>query len=147
MHKYLFRIIALAIIFSPLNLPVFGSNHLVEMFQEGVRLSNQGEYQKALNVYSEVIAADPSYAAAHLGIGIAYINLKKPENALPYVRRATELNPRNRKAFFILARLYERADQKANAIKTWEHFLSLGPEAKYGRIAKRHLGKLSEDAR
>jgi len=147
MNRHLFKILAVTFIFSAITRPLSGSDLLVEKFQEGVRLSNAGEYQKALSVYTQIISADPSYAAAHLGLGIAYINLKKPEDALPPIRRASELNPRNRKAFFILARLYERAEQRTNAIRAWEHYLTLNPEAKYGKIAKRHLERLKKDVR
>lgn len=122
-------------------------NDSVIRFQAGVKLSNEGRYEEAARVFQSIISEDSSYAAAHLALGIAYINLKRPEDALPHVRRATIIDSRNRKAYFILARLYERSEQRVNAMHAWEHYLTLNPEPKYGRVAKRHLQRLREDVR
>ena len=119
-----------------------GVSGLRDKLSEGVEHSNRGEYDKAAEVFRQIIQADSGYADAHLALGIAYINMERPGEALPYLERAAELDPESRKALFVLARLYERNEDTARAAVTWERFLLLNPEARFERIARRHLERL-----
>ncbi len=122
--------------------PYAGAGGADSLFREGVRLSRQGEYQKASRIFREVLDKDYSFTDAHLALGVALINMKRTGEAFYHIRKATELDSENTRALFILARLYEKNEETARAIETWERFLSLNPGRRHKNIAERHLNRL-----
>ena len=83
-----------------------------------------------------------NYANAYLALGIVYINKQMVNEAAELLEKAVELDPINKKAHFILARLYERLENEDRAIQVWEKYILLGPDTKYMKIAKKHLERL-----
>jgi len=52
-----------------------------------------GEYEKSLTDCEEVIKRNPVHFGALSGFGLNYLQLQKPEQALPYFQRALDVNP------------------------------------------------------
>ncbi len=58
----------------------------------------QGNYDRAIELYKEVIRLNPRFDGAHFGLGVAYYKLGKYDEALPFFDTAIRLNPRDEKA-------------------------------------------------
>ena len=52
------------------------------------------QYAEGIRVFQEILRKDPSNAAASYYMGRFYLAQEKPEQAMPYLQRATELAPR-----------------------------------------------------
>lgn len=52
-----------------------------------------GEYEKSLADCEEVLQRNPVHFGALSGFGLNYLQLQKPEQALPYFQRALDVNP------------------------------------------------------
>ncbi|MGM0567826.1 MAG: tetratricopeptide repeat protein [Elusimicrobiota bacterium] len=143
--KFIRSIIVLFVIFSSAVLIARPeNNNLSEDFKKGLQLSKQGEHEAAIRILEKVIEKEEKYPDAHLAIGVACINVKKTTEAFKYIKKASEIDPENKRALFILARLYEENEEIEKAIDAWERFIELEPEKKYRKNAKRNLKRLRE---
>lgn len=144
--KYIMITVILGV---PLILSVWGLGNGISRegnnsFSEGVKYSNRGEYEKAVEIFESILEKENDNSAVQLALGIAYLNMKQPDSAFEHIEISARLDPQRKKTLFILARLYEKNDQISKAVKTWRKFLDLTPETKYKKIAERHLKRLSE---
>jgi len=117
-------------------------DEIEQHFKRGVEYTNLGKYDKAIQEFTSVITNDKDYADAYLALGIVYVQKKMDREAVELLKKATELNPKEKMAYFILARVYEKIEENENAIQIWEKFLTLKPEDKYVKIAEKHLKRL-----
>ena len=60
---------------------------------QGVSLYGSGEYQKAIEEFSQTIELDPQYAEAYYIRGHSYANLGQYERAIEDFDNAIELEP------------------------------------------------------
>lgn len=60
--------------------------------QEGLRALADGEYEVAVDVFSDITRLSPEVAAAQFDLGLAFEGLGQPESAVESLRRAVELN-------------------------------------------------------
>jgi tetratricopeptide (TPR) repeat protein len=67
-------------------------------FNQGVDLSHQRDYVKAIRAYQKVIELDPGYAEAYNNLGIIYHETGDSDRALAAYQKAIETNPRYEKA-------------------------------------------------
>src|SRR5436853_1249124 len=51
-----------------------------------------GRYQEAADTYKKLIAIDPNNSTAHVSLGAAFMDLKRPDEAEREVRRALKIN-------------------------------------------------------
>ncbi len=72
------------------------------------------------------------------------INMKMELEAVELLEQAIKLDPSNKKAYFILARLYEKLENREEAIQTWEDFIALNPDKKDIERAEKHLKRLKD---
>ncbi|RRA49449.1 hypothetical protein D1Y84_15350 [Acidipila sp. EB88] len=77
--------------------------------QEGLAALRAGEPEKALAIFTQRIAADPSDAAANLLAATAAIALYQPADAVRYAERAHALEPANWKVHTTLVTAYSMA--------------------------------------
>jgi tetratricopeptide (TPR) repeat protein len=54
---------------------------------------DQGKYEDAASNYRKAVELNPSYAAAHLGLGKALWKLGRREESIHHLRLAVKLNP------------------------------------------------------
>lgn len=120
------------------------TDEMKKIFRKGIEYTNQGKYDKAIRKFTQVITDDKDYANAYLALGIVYINKKMGSEAGELLEKAIELNPMNKKTYFILARLYEKLEEEEKAIQMWEKYLALNPDDKYAEIAQKHLKRLKD---
>lgn len=111
--------------------------------QEAVRLQpniaamhhNLGNALRALDrfvdaraAYLEALRLDPNLAMAHAHLGLTLSNEGPTDEALKWLKRATELEPRNAKFWEYLAEAHDELEEPAQAILSWQRVLELGED-------------------
>ena len=60
-----------------------GKSAAEHLYDHGVGLQRRGQLEEAVQAYSEAIRLDPALVQAYNNRGAAYVNLGKPELAIP----------------------------------------------------------------
>jgi len=89
--------------------------------------SDLGQYQKAIDDYSEAIRLDPLYACAYLNRGYAYHDLNQDEKAIQDYSLAIEVKPDYAGAYFHRGNAYQNLKQYEKAIQDYKHALEIDP--------------------
>lgn len=91
-----------------------------EMYNEGIKSSQEGDLDAAILSYQGAIKFDPNYADAHLNLGAIYFERKQYELALEQFEKAVEIDPNNADALANLGRVeyvLRRYDASAAALQ------------------------------
>jgi len=81
-----------------------------------------GDYAKAEENYKRSLALDPKSAEANLGVSQALVQQGRLDDAVPYLRKATEIRPNLRDYLLQLGTLYEKANRPAEAMAIYREF-------------------------
>lgn len=81
--------------------------------EDALKAYTQGRYQDALNLYLALDEKAPNQALIKYNIGTIYLLFKWPEQALPYLKQATNLDPADAR----YVRAYRRTLEAASAQK------------------------------
>lgn len=74
-----------------------------------------GQYAGAVQTFEVVLRETPKTFVANLFLGLSQMRLRHPQQALPYLQRAQELNPTNAQAILALADAYAALPEYDNA--------------------------------
>jgi tetratricopeptide (TPR) repeat protein len=85
-------------------------------FAKGNELSQQGQFQEAVNAYQKSIEQNPLSPPAHYNLGIAYKNLQAFDKAISAFKKTLELEPFHLDARLSLGNVYNRLNQWEDAI-------------------------------
>ncbi len=80
-----------------------------------LELAREKQFEPAIVQFQEVIRREPGLATAHLNLGVALMQLKRPEEALGPFERAAELNPADEKAKTYVKSVREMLQRGAGA--------------------------------
>ncbi len=100
-----------------------------------------GDRGEAAMIYGDLAAKSPDVAELQLMAGLA---TGETNDALAFLRRATELDRKNADAFVALAAAYERAGRPVDAVAAYESAFALRPATSQ---EERILAKAKEDAK
>lgn len=85
--------------------------------------------QEAIRYYKEALVVYPDFVSAHNNLGSIYANfLGEYETAVPYFRRAVELDSSYTQAIFNLAFCLDKTGKKDEAIRLYEKALAMDPD-------------------
>ena len=101
-----------------------------DLFLAAVEAEEAGDRQRAIGLYEQIVAADPSYAAAFINLGTIYFHLRQYGRAEELYRHATEVDPDYVLAFFDLGNVLDELDRPDESIAAYERAVVLAP--KYG---------------
>lgn len=87
-----------------------------------------GEYEKALEIYSKISKNTPNSARALVGIGRCYRASGNFENAKQFLRQALEKNKKYIQAYFDLAICLLAADEKYAALQAFDYAIHINPK-------------------
>ena len=77
-----------------------------QLFHEGQLARINGEYYEAISWLQQVIDADPSFADAHMELGLALCYIGDFDASLQQLTLATEIAPQHAEARLNLAKIY-----------------------------------------
>ena len=100
-----------------------------EMFQRAVQLEEDAAtLPQAAELYREILAERPNYAAAAINLGTIHYNMREYALAEELYRRATEADPEYALAFFDLGNVLDELKRLPDAIGAYERAIALVPQ-------------------
>ena len=101
---------------------------LDELWQEGNGTVNSLDYDRQIEVYTQIIALDPDDANALYNRGVIYSNLKNYEKAIKDYNQAIKLKPDYAKAFYNRGVIYSDLKNHEKAIEDYNQAIKLKPD-------------------
>jgi tetratricopeptide (TPR) repeat protein len=99
------------------------------MFQRAVRLEeNPATLPEAAEMYRNILALRPGYAAAAINLGTIHYNQRDFPLAEQLYRRATEADPEYALAFFDLGNVLDELKRLPDAISAYQKAIILVPQ-------------------
>ena len=95
------------------------------LFQEGVSYENSGQYDKAIETFSQVIAQQPDFFDGYNHRGNSYALKKEYEKALPDYQRAVELSPGEATLYYNRALTYHLMKKFPEALADYNRAIEL----------------------
>jgi hypothetical protein len=68
------------------------------LYKEGMKLAEVGQFSQAAENFQQALRLDPEYADAYAALGRAYFKMRQWQKATDNLRRAAELNKKQREA-------------------------------------------------
>jgi Tfp pilus assembly protein PilF len=97
------------------------------MVSEGDKLADENKWAEAIEVYKLAVRLDPSYAAAHGGLGDAYFNTGNWDQALASYKEQARLAPNDAQAQFDLGYAFNAMGRHGEAFAPLVRATSLDP--------------------
>lgn len=82
---------------------------LSELYNEGEKLKDDGDYDAAISKFREILDQDDAFGLAHFALAVAYGKVGQHEEAVRHGERACELEPNDPFSFTALSVTYQRA--------------------------------------
>jgi tetratricopeptide (TPR) repeat protein len=99
-----------------------------EIFDNGVLLFKQGQYQKAIDTFSELIKIAPDHADAYKNRGVSYMKQQKFDLAIKDFQIAKELFPELKGLYSNLGVAWYYKKEYKKAIENYDIELEMAPE-------------------
>ena len=104
------------------------ADDLQEYFNQGQQAYQQGDYEKAAQLYEKVVELDPNYAPAYNALGLTYKGLNAGLEDITWLFKvATEIDPNYIEAYENQCKMYHQAGQYDEAEKNCLKILSINP--------------------
>lgn len=97
---------------------------LRDQLNEGVKLSSEGKYNEAIDVFSEILKQQPNSATVLTRRGMAYYNTGNYNNASLDFAKATSVNAENHVAWYFLGRIDLDRKSYQSAINSFDKAIS-----------------------
>ena len=101
-------------------------------FELGVLEFDRKNYEKAAQLLQQARIQDPENPAALRYLGHSLFRLKKPKDAMNFIRKAIDLAPDDKESLYTLAECYHEANQIEQALRIYNHLRAdpaIGPTA------------------
>jgi tetratricopeptide (TPR) repeat protein len=95
------------------------------LYVDAIRAIAVHDYDKAIELYQEIVKQDPRQAQAYLDLGRAYEKNEQTDKAINSYVQANAYDPDYAPALLRVAMLYQRKQQNPTALKTYEKADSL----------------------
>ena len=113
--------------------PVRVSSGVRGNFEKALRLLEEEEYERGIELLEQVTEAAPQATAAHIDLGIAHRLNGNYESAESTLQRALELNPRHPVSYNELGIVYRKMGRLGEARKSYESALAISSDFHYAR--------------
>ncbi|MDR2906280.1 MAG: tetratricopeptide repeat protein [Helicobacteraceae bacterium] len=98
-----------------------------KLFEQALNAGERGDYQVAVNLFSQVIAIDPKDAVAYYNRAYAYAKLKNYDQAIKDYTKAIALDPKNASAYNSRGIAYKELQNYDQAIEDYTKAIELDP--------------------
>lgn len=118
------RLIAAVLVLAALQ-PLGARENSTELYKKGARLALDGEIDRAIIVFKDVVAQSPSYCLGHYGLGKAYLyKYGMLDQAIKHLREAVKLDRRFVRGHFYLGMAYFLARKYPQAAASFKRTYS-----------------------
>jgi tetratricopeptide (TPR) repeat protein len=136
----LYALAGLLFFFTGMTLAGQNSNNSTEAaryIERGNELSDKGDFQGAIESYTQAIRLNPVDDTAYLYRGLVYAATGNDDAAIADYSSAIKLNPRRPSAYFTRADIYGRKGESGKAIADYTQVIALNPNFpdSYGKRA------------
>jgi tetratricopeptide (TPR) repeat protein len=111
---------------TPTRMPA-GKQNVANRFLTAVQAEEAGQKQKAIEIYEEIIAADPNYAAAFINLGTLCFHQRNFVRAEELYRRATQADSSYVLAYFDLGNVLDELGRPDESIAAYTRAIQLSP--------------------
>lgn len=101
----------------------------IDMLIDARAAGESGEYEKALAMFNDIIAENPTITSAYVGIADVHMAREDYEKAEPAYRRAARLEPGNYQAQFGHGRALQMLKRFMEAIRAYHRALVIRPDS------------------
>jgi tetratricopeptide (TPR) repeat protein len=101
-------------------------------FELGALEFDRKNYEKAVQLLQQARVQDPDSPAVLRYLGHALFRLKKPKEAMTFIRKAIDLAPNDKESLYTLAECYHEANQIEQALRIFNHLRAdpvMGPDS------------------
>ena len=102
-----------------------------DLLEEGKTYYNNGEYDKAIEIFKKAVELNPDDDESWRWLGNSYSRNGQIEEAIKYYLKAAELNPDDSRNWFNLGILYSNNEQYKEAINSFLKVVELNPDDGY----------------
>ncbi len=101
------------------------SEHQEAQFNRALACWHKGESETAIRILGELVVEEPESGPARMMLGAYLAHAGEPEEALPHLRRASELGPRSQLASRALFHALHDLDRKKEAAAELRRYLAV----------------------
>ena len=152
-QEYYHAYMQLGLIFSARHNPLAGDyfNNAIRLnpssieayYALGMFMQEHGEYNKAIEAYTKILALDPKYKTAHYNLGyIHLVHLQVFDVAAKHFTNAIACDPNYTEAYYNRGYCYELMGDVTNARKDYEKALKIRPNYMKAVDGQNRLDKL-----
>jgi len=96
---------------------------------KGIQYGKEGDFEKAIAEFKEVLKLEPKNAHAYNNIGVAYFRTGNLDQAIAYYTKAIDLGIADANMYFFRGQMYGKYQQEdAKAIKDYTKAIELQPK-------------------
>lgn len=104
---------------------VSGTKKAIEFRNEGIKFQDAGDYNAAVDAYRAALSDDPSFAAVHDDLALAYFKQGKLDEAISEAQESARLDPTDPLVHHHLGELFDQKSQISDAINEYREAIHL----------------------
>jgi len=105
------------------------SSEIQKHIDKGIQFGNEGDFEKAISEFKEVLKLDPKNVHAYNNIGVAYFRIGNLDEAIAYYTKAIDLGIADANMYFFRGQMFGKYRQEdAKAIKDYTKAIELQPK-------------------
>ncbi|MEL7304403.1 MAG: response regulator [Myxococcota bacterium] len=106
------------------------------LIARGNKAYRKNRFREAARSYEQALNLDPANAAAHFGLGAAYLDSNNLNGARRHLERAIALNSEHGQALVYLGNVHQAQGNRAKARSAYRRYLTLEPEGTFAADVK-----------
>lgn len=100
--------------------------------------------QDAVSALEQDVKTNPNNPELWLHLGFAYRKVDQLDKAQAAFEKVSALDANNKDSLYMLGLIYEKKQQKADALKVWKHYLIIETDPEKRAVADKHIHQLSQ---